>query len=69
MSATSTTTNSVPLSERAALTVRDAGSYLGLSRSKLYELIGEGKLASRKIGARRLVLRESLDKLLADANA
>lgn len=69
MSARSKITPAVPLSERAALTVRDAGSYVGLSRSRIYELISEGRLASRKIGSRRLVLRSSCDELLDSATA
>lgn len=63
------TSNAIPLGERAALSVRDAGIYAGIGRTKIYELLAEGKLASRKIGDRRLVLRESIDRLLTQATA
>lgn len=69
MPATSTTAPTVPLNERAALRIREACQYAGIGRSRLYELLEEGKLRSAKIGARRLVFRESLDRLLSEAAA
>ncbi|MDE1567102.1 helix-turn-helix domain-containing protein [Aquabacter sediminis] len=69
MPARSQTTPAVPLGERAALGIREAAEYIGIGRTQIYALISEGRLASRKIGSRRLVLRESCDKLLAEATA
>lgn len=69
MAAISPSSSSIPLNERAALSVRQACAYSGIGRTKIYELLAEGKLASRKIGDRRLVLRESIDRLLTQATA
>lgn len=65
----SRSSSSVPFAERAALSVREASAYAGIGRTTLYDLIEKQVLRSVKVGSRRLVLRESLDKLLADANA
>src|SRR5690349_4079447 len=40
--------------------IPDAAGALGLSRSKTYELIGEGRLATVCIGRRRLVVIDSV---------
>ena len=37
-----------------------------ISRSRLYELIAAGKLASTTIGKRRVILADSLHRLLQD---
>ena len=47
-----------------SMTIPDAVKASGLGRSKLYELIGEGKLKTAKIGQRRLVLADSLRELV-----
>jgi excisionase family DNA binding protein len=54
----------MPISERLTLRVNDATAYSGLGRSYLYILMNTGKLASAKVGGRRLILRESLENLL-----
>jgi len=51
----------------AAMSVESAALYSGLGRTMLYELIADGRLASIKIGKRRLVRREAIDKLLAES--
>jgi excisionase family DNA binding protein len=51
------------LPDKIALRVPEASQ--GLSRSKLYELIGERKLPSVKAGGRRLILRSDLEAYLA----
>jgi len=43
-----------------ALTIENATEQSGLSRSRLYVLIGEGKIEARKAGKRTLILGESL---------
>lgn len=55
-----------------AFTVPNAATYTGLSRSRLYKLMGTGDLPSIRIGGRRMILRDALDACfakLADAGA
>jgi excisionase family DNA binding protein len=62
-----TTSNTVQNSaglERLAYGIADAAFVSGISRSKLYELLKSGELASVKIGARRLIRARSLAELL-----
>ena len=47
--------------------IRDAGKVLGLGRSKVYELIGDGELRTVSIGRRRLVLVDSVKALVDNA--
>jgi len=54
----------VPFAQRLACTVAEACEATGLGRTKLYELIGEGKLRTTTIGRRRLVMVHSLCALL-----
>jgi excisionase family DNA binding protein len=57
---------SIPsLADKIALRIPEASHVSGLSRSKLYELIGDGKLHSVKAGGRRLILRQDLEAYLA----
>lgn len=51
----------------AALSVLNAATYTGLSRSTLYRLMESGELDSFKLGARRLIRLADLDRLLDDA--
>jgi len=46
--------------ERLLLTPEDAADLLSIGRSKLYELIGDGQLASVRIGASRRVPMSAL---------
>jgi excisionase family DNA binding protein len=50
---------SIPV-ERLLCSIPDAAASLGVSRSKTYELITEGRLLTVTIGRRRLVKTESL---------
>jgi excisionase family DNA binding protein len=43
--------------------IPDAAKALGVGRSKLYELIGEGRLETVTIGRRRLVRTDSVRAL------
>ncbi len=45
------------------ISIRDAARSLGVGRSKLYELIGEGRLETVHIGRRRLVRIDSVRAL------
>jgi excisionase family DNA binding protein len=53
--------------ERRALRINDAAAAYGLGRSTLYKLMSQGKLATVKIGGRRLVPREVMEAFLAQA--
>ena len=46
--------------EKLLLTPEDAADLLSIGRSKLYELIGDGQLASVRIGASRRVPMSAL---------
>lgn len=46
------------------VTVDSAKSALGLGRTKIYELIGEGKLQTVKVGRRTLVRTDSIRALV-----
>ncbi len=53
------------LPEPLAFTVSDAVAYTGLSRSRLYELLRDGQIASFNVGGRRMFLRSALDAFFA----
>jgi excisionase family DNA binding protein len=50
--------------ERRAFSIRETERAVNLSRATIYRLIAAGKLATVKIGARRLVPSASIDALL-----
>jgi predicted DNA-binding transcriptional regulator AlpA len=52
--------------EKILVSVADATQMIGLGKTSLYELMNQGKLETRKIGNRRLILVSSL-RQLADA--
>ena len=52
-------------SERLAYSVAEAASVLGLSRSLIYDQLRTGRLCSLKVGGRRIITREQIDKFLA----
>lgn len=60
--------NATAPSEAAPLAydIATAARVSALGKSKLYELIAEGRLVSSKVGKRRLVLADSLHKLIAE---
>jgi excisionase family DNA binding protein len=51
--------------QRLALFIKEAAQACGLSRATIYRLIADGKLATLKIGSRRLVPIGAIDALLA----
>jgi excisionase family DNA binding protein len=51
--------------EALLVSIPDAGKALGLGRSKVYDLIGDGRLETVTIGRRRLVRVESVKALAA----
>jgi len=54
----------MPFAERFTCTIDDACEVTGLGRTKLYELIGAGRIVTTTIGRRRLVVVRSLLALL-----
>jgi excisionase family DNA binding protein len=54
----------VPFIERMTCTIEEACAVSGLGRSRLYELLADGRLEAVKIGKRRLIKIQSLKKLL-----
>ncbi len=54
----------IPFAQRFTCTINEACEVTGLGRTKLYELIGEGHLATTTVGRRRLVVVRSLLSLL-----
>ena len=54
----------IPFEERLTCSVAEACTAVGLSRSKIYELISDGAVETVMIGRRRLVRVPSLKRLL-----
>jgi excisionase family DNA binding protein len=54
------------LAAEGVLTVAAAAAFLGLSRSRIYELMGEGVVPFIHLGRRRVVPRRALVLLIAD---
>jgi excisionase family DNA binding protein len=54
----------IPFAQRFTCTISEACEVTGLGRTKLYELIGDGHLATTTVGRRRLVVVRSLLSLL-----
>lgn len=50
--------------ERRVLSIKEAARACGLSRAMVYRLIDQKKLATLKIGSRRLVRPEAIEALL-----
>jgi excisionase family DNA binding protein len=50
--------------EKQGLTVAEASHVAGIGRTKLYEAMADGRLKARKMGKRRLILRDDLRKFL-----
>lgn len=49
--------------EPMLLSLKDAVAFSGFSRSRIYSLIGQGKIQARKAGRRTLVETASLTRL------
>ena len=49
---------------KLAYSIAEAANAISIGRSKLYELIAEGRLETRKIGKRTVIPAASLAKLL-----
>jgi excisionase family DNA binding protein len=55
-------------SPKLAYTITEACRAVGIGRTKLYELIGEGRVETRKIGARTVIPAESLRALISSGD-
>jgi excisionase family DNA binding protein len=55
--------------ERRALSVVEAAQAVGISRATVYRLVQQRRLATVKIGSRRLVPVSAIDSLLEKAAA
>ncbi|WP_426265163.1 helix-turn-helix domain-containing protein [Sphingomonas sp. PWP1-2] len=53
--------------EPITVTIADTQRVTGLGRTKLYELIGNGRLKTVKIGRRTLVSTDSIRALVGEA--
>lgn len=50
-----------------ALTIDNAARFSGLSRSRIYELMGAGDLKSFKVGNRRMIMLDDMKAFLDQA--
>lgn len=57
----------VPLAERLALSVEEAGALLGLSRDLAYDLVARNELPAVRLGRRLVVPRRALEETLLRA--
>ncbi|OQW44369.1 MAG: excisionase [Proteobacteria bacterium SG_bin6] len=55
--------------EPITVTIKDAQKATGLGATKLYELIGQGRLKAVKVGRRTLVTTQSIRELVGQAAA
>lgn len=58
-----------PSMDRLAVSPAEAARIAGIGRTKLYEALGSGSLASFKVGTRRLIRVASLEAWLAAQEA
>lgn len=50
---------------KLAYSISEACAAISIKRSKLYEMIGQGRIETRKIGSRTIIPAESLRALVA----
>ena len=58
---------SLPIPQRAGVTVGVASAFSGISRSRIYELLADGTLEGKNVLGRRIVLVPSLLRLIGEA--
>ncbi len=51
------------MTDRYTLSIKDARRALGLGRTTIYKLIGDGTLQTITVGRRRLILTRSIQEL------
>ena len=52
--------------EPILLSAEEAAGVLGIGRTFVFELVAKGRLESIKLGRRRLIPREALERLIAE---
>ena len=57
----------LPIAERHAITAGLAAEFTGISRTRIYELLGDGTIEGKIVRGRRLVLVGSLLRLLGES--
>ena len=50
----------------AGLSVEDAAAYIGVGQTLMWDLVLKGEVKSVKIGRRRIIRRDTLDRVLAE---
>lgn len=56
-----------PTVERLTYTVEEAAGAIGCGRTSVFRLLREGKLRSIRVGSRRLIPREEIDRFIASS--
>jgi excisionase family DNA binding protein len=54
-----------PSNDKLGYSPKKAALYLGISRSKVYELVADNRLIARKLERRTIIHRDDLDAFLA----
>lgn len=57
----------MPIRERHAVTAGMAAEFIGISRTRIYEMLASGELEGKVIHGRRVVLVESLLRMVDNA--
>lgn len=52
------------MNDKISLTIQDVSKTTGIGRTRVFELIRDGKLLARKIGTRTIILAEDLKTFL-----
>lgn len=60
------TDTEVTIMEALSVSINDAAKALGLGRTSIYALIGDGRLEAFKLGRRTLVKTASIRRLVAE---
>jgi hypothetical protein len=58
---------SLPIEQRYGITAPMAAQFIGISRTRIYELLASGELEGKVIHGRRVVLVESVMRMLGTA--
>lgn len=53
---------------REGLRIEEFGQAVGIGRTKVFDLIREGRVRAVKIGTRTIIPRSEVDRLLSEAN-
>jgi predicted site-specific integrase-resolvase len=59
--------NDIPIRERYGVTAVAAAQFIGISRTRIYELLKDGTLEGKVVRGRRIVLVNSLLRMVGEA--